>query len=117
METEGNNVKPSDQEITDYMRKYNRCPDCGCDGFLEGPSGGLSQNVECAGCGARFNMMGPFGVERIGEPTRVPEGCLLARFEEPVLETVLFSALKMLGFRKSARDCGTSGGTCRRSLE
>jgi hypothetical protein len=32
------------------------CPDCGCGIFRPGPRGGLSQNVECAQCGARFNV-------------------------------------------------------------
>jgi len=44
------------------------CPDCGAEGLLEGPHGGLSINVYCgddAGCGSRFNCMGPFGIERI----------------------------------------------------
>lgn len=78
-------MKASDQEITDYMRKHKRCPDCGSEDFLEGPHGGLSVNIECVGCGARFNMMGPFGVERIGSPTRIPSGCIPAKFEVPVL--------------------------------
>lgn len=32
------------------------CPDCG--GFLwrPGPVGGVSQNIECVGCGSRFNV-------------------------------------------------------------
>jgi hypothetical protein len=32
------------------------CPDCG--GFLwrPGPAGGMSQNIECVGCGARLNV-------------------------------------------------------------
>jgi hypothetical protein len=35
---------------------WGTCPDC--DGFLfrPGPSGGLSQNFECVGCGSRFNV-------------------------------------------------------------
>ena len=33
-----------------------RCPDC--DGFLwrPGPCGGATQNMECVGCEARFNI-------------------------------------------------------------
>lgn len=34
----------------------NKCPDCGGEGFLEGPSGGLSTNIKCATCGHRFNV-------------------------------------------------------------
>lgn len=32
------------------------CPDC--DGFIfrPGPRGGLARNIECVGCGSRFNV-------------------------------------------------------------
>jgi hypothetical protein len=33
-----------------------RCPDCGGFIFRPGPRGGLSQNIECVGCGGRFNV-------------------------------------------------------------
>lgn len=33
-----------------------RCPDCGAGGFLRGPAGGMNVNIECAGCGSRFNV-------------------------------------------------------------
>lgn len=50
------------------------CPDCGDHQFLEGPHGGMSVNIECATCGARFNVVpglqGSFGKERIGPPTK-----------------------------------------------
>jgi hypothetical protein len=32
------------------------CPDCGCKVFRGGPRGGISQNIECAQCKARFNV-------------------------------------------------------------
>jgi hypothetical protein len=32
------------------------CPDCVGFIFRLGPRGGLSQNIECAGCGSRFNV-------------------------------------------------------------
>jgi len=32
------------------------CPDCGGFVFRDGPRGGLSQNIECVGCGSRFNV-------------------------------------------------------------
>lgn len=54
-----------------------KCPDCGGTKFLEGPHGGLSVNIKCAKCGARFNIVprlaGSFGKERIGRPTRAIE--------------------------------------------
>lgn len=45
-----------------------QCPDCGST-FLAGPSGGLSVNVACSNkiCSSRFNVMGPFGINRISE--------------------------------------------------
>lgn len=46
----------------------NRCPDCDHEGFLEGPSGGISTNIKCANaeCGARFNITPLIGIaERI----------------------------------------------------
>lgn len=75
-------MKKSDLEITAYMRKTSKCPDCGGKQFSDGPSGGISQNIECFSCGARFNVtMG--NVERICGSTRVPEGCVPANFEMP----------------------------------
>ena len=32
------------------------CPDCKSNNFYKGPSGPGAQNVECAGCGSRFNI-------------------------------------------------------------
>jgi hypothetical protein len=32
------------------------CPDCNHRGFVLGPRGGLAQNIECGGCGSRFNI-------------------------------------------------------------
>jgi len=33
-----------------------KMPCCGCEDFIEGPSGGMSINILCANCGAKFNM-------------------------------------------------------------
>jgi len=33
-----------------------RCIDCGGFLFRPGPCGGICQNLECVGCGARFNV-------------------------------------------------------------
>lgn len=41
------------------------CPNCGIDLFYEGPHGGLSVNVQCAGCGKFWNFLGPFGFQAI----------------------------------------------------
>lgn len=32
------------------------CPDCGCTEWYDGPSGGLSINSKCGGCGHWFNL-------------------------------------------------------------
>jgi hypothetical protein len=32
------------------------CPDCGGFIFRPGPRAGLNQNIECVGCGSRFNI-------------------------------------------------------------
>lgn len=33
------------------------CPDCGAEKFLEGPQGGLAQNIECATCTERARVV------------------------------------------------------------
>jgi hypothetical protein len=44
------------------------CPDCGGFTFRPGPRGGIAQNVECAGCGSRFNITRwPYPTERGGK--------------------------------------------------
>ena len=32
------------------------CPDCNGFIFRPGPRGGMSRNIECVGCGVRFNV-------------------------------------------------------------
>lgn len=32
------------------------CPDCGGFIFRPGPRAGINQNIECVGCGSRFNV-------------------------------------------------------------
>lgn len=54
---------------------FTACPDCGCTEFIDGPTGGVSQNVECSNpnCGSRFNLLllpgGPYLSERISPPS------------------------------------------------
>lgn len=51
----------------------NRCPDCGAsNSLLEGPSGGMSQNILCENCMMEFNVgfgfgTGAFLVDRTGK--------------------------------------------------
>lgn len=52
---------------------FDACPFCDFqDEFLEGPHGGCSVNFKCNICGAKFNDLGPFGVELIGWPEKSP---------------------------------------------
>jgi len=45
-------------ELRHWFSTRHRCPDCGEAEFLEGPTGGISQNIKCANdaCGSEFNM-------------------------------------------------------------
>lgn len=48
--------------------RNGKCPDCQAqNSMLEGPHGGLSVNIMCSACKMRFNVVGPFGVQRIGK--------------------------------------------------
>jgi hypothetical protein len=57
----------SDSELTDASRGL--CPVCYNRGFVIGPQGGLSINVECADldCRARFNIVWRSGQALWGE--------------------------------------------------
>jgi len=61
----------NDKKIKELFLKYKCCPDCGCKNFHEGPSGGLSTNVECVDCGHKFNIGLPLFIERIDIPGRM----------------------------------------------
>lgn len=51
------------------------CADCGGFIFRGGPRGGLSQNVECVGCGSRFNVTRFYGqVLRVDRIPREADG-------------------------------------------
>ena len=65
----------------EFLKKNSRCSFCGSDEIYEGPSGGMSTNYYCKGCGAGFNIS-PFDVEVIGEPAH--KGCLHVREEKKV---------------------------------
>ena len=52
-------------KLKEAFLQYNACPDCGSEKFREGPSGGMSQNVKCSGCGHWFNVALPLFIERI----------------------------------------------------
>jgi len=44
--------KPRPRELAPFSECYH----CGSTGYYEGPTGGLSMNITCSGCGARFNV-------------------------------------------------------------
>lgn len=52
------------QEDKYYDIMNKGCVWCGNDEFLKGPTGGLSVNVKCSGCGEKFNVM-PVGEENV----------------------------------------------------
>lgn len=58
-------IEMDNDKLMKLFLKYEVCPDCGSDQFREGPSGGMSQNVRCAGCGHHFNWALPVAIERI----------------------------------------------------
>jgi len=58
-------VELDDKKLMALFMKYEVCPDCGSDKWYEGPSGGMSQNVKCGGCGHYFNWALPVTIERI----------------------------------------------------
>lgn len=58
-------LEMDDDKLMKLFLEYNACPDCGSTKFKEGPSGGLSQNVQCAGCGHHFNLALPMFIQRI----------------------------------------------------
>jgi len=58
-------VEMDNKKLMALFLKYNACPDCGSEKLYEGPSGGMSQNVTCAGCEHKFNLALPVFIERI----------------------------------------------------
>ncbi len=60
-------MKDGIEIVTWWKDGFKSCPDCNGIKFLRGPKGGLSVNFKCEQCGSKFNHMGPFGIERIGE--------------------------------------------------
>lgn len=58
-------IEMDDDKVKDLFLKYNACPDCGSDKFMEGPSGGAATNVKCGGCGHWFNLGLPLFIQRI----------------------------------------------------
>jgi hypothetical protein len=65
----------SGEKITEWEREFFiiegeksgkwKCPNCENDFLVEGPSGGLSQNIRCRTCGQGYNVS-PLNIENIG---------------------------------------------------
>jgi hypothetical protein len=60
----------TDAELDAINRGH--CPDCGHRGFVLGPRGGMSINVECGGCATRFNVASSSFSHRIVMGQRLP---------------------------------------------
>lgn len=58
-------VEMDKEKIRDLFKKYMVCVDCGHDKMIEGPCGGMCQNIKCAKCGHKFNFCLPLFIERI----------------------------------------------------
>jgi hypothetical protein len=58
-------MEMDDNKLRKHMEIHRKCPDCGSSQFFEGPSGGMSMNISCCGCGHKFNNSMPLAFERI----------------------------------------------------
>lgn len=58
-------VEINEYKIKELFETHMVCIDCGSDKMLEGPSGGMCQNVKCAKCGHKFNFGLPLFIHRI----------------------------------------------------
>ena len=66
------------------------CPDCGTMALQEGPCAGVSMNVRCSACKARFNLIpgspGPYGKERLEDPQPSDEQLRESKVLGPAME-------------------------------
>ena len=58
-------IEMDDHKVKELFEKFEVCPDCGSENFMEGPSGGGAVNVKCRGCGHWFNLGLPLFIQRI----------------------------------------------------
>jgi len=58
-------MEMDDRKLFKHIMKFKTCPDCGCSQFYEGPSGGMSTNIQCLGCAHKFNNTPGIALERI----------------------------------------------------
>jgi hypothetical protein len=59
-------VEMDNERVKTLFEIHMVCIDCGCKTLLEGPCGGLAQNVMCSNCGHKFNFGPPLFIHRIG---------------------------------------------------
>lgn len=58
-----NGASPSllldDSALTDWFQNRWTCPDCGGSSFVDGPRGGMSQNIRCENllCSSQYNVV------------------------------------------------------------
>ena len=71
MSTQANTI-PFD--VVRHSLNAGHCPDCGGHQFLHGPQGGLTENIKCATCGAKFNFCPPCYVMPFGYAERIGAG-------------------------------------------
>lgn len=58
-------VEMNNEKVKKLFIKHKCCIDCGSERLLEGPFGGMAQNIECGKCHHKFNMGLPLFIERI----------------------------------------------------
>jgi uncharacterized protein (DUF983 family) len=58
-------MEMDDNKIFKHLMEFKTCPDCGSGQFFNGPRGGMSVNLKCAGCGHKFNNTPGMAFERI----------------------------------------------------
>lgn len=58
-------VEMDNKKVMALFLKHECCIDCGSTHLLEGPSGGMSQNIKCDVCHHKFNLALPVFIERI----------------------------------------------------
>lgn len=46
-------------------QKWLKCLKCKGTKWEEGPGGGSFGNIKCSNCGAKYNNLGPFGLQEI----------------------------------------------------
>lgn len=62
---------PLDKGDLRWLNERDSCPDCQGKLFNPGPTGGMSFNIRCVGCGAKWCFCGPFTPLRIDNPDSV----------------------------------------------